>query len=380
MSSSSEPALIDALELLPLYADEAILEPVRDIHRAVAGRVFGLVNRTTGNAGSLPQAVHDGIAATVYLSVGVGLKGGRLALRAGRGRGPRLTTPLGRTATSSANGFFGDRLVAEGFPIAIGTTVRLRGEDVPVDPAHLTAAFPQASRRIAVLVHGLAEHDQFWQYHRDEVGSTYPELLEHLGWTPVVLRYNSGLSLRENGVALAALLQRLVAAWPTPVDRIALVGHSMGGLVVRTACAVATPDSLPWLPRVSDVVFLGTPHLGADLARVVRAGSRLLGKLPETRGLATFLDARSVGIDDLSDGLPDLTPLTGVRYRLVAATLGDSRRHLLGDLLVRVPSASGRTRLRDLFPGVDVVHLPRTDHFDLLNHPEVHTALKGWLA
>ena len=382
MSSSSDPALIDALELLPLYADEAILEPVRDIHRAVAGRVFGLVNRTTGNAGSLPQAVHDGIAATVYLSVGVGLKGGRRALRAGRGRGPRLTTPLGRTATSSANGFFGDRLVAEGFPIAIGTTVRLRGEDVPVDPAHLTAAFPQASRRIAVLVHGLAEHDQFWQYRRDEVGSTYPELLEHLGWTPVVLRYNSGLSLRENGVALAVLLQDLVAAWPADVDRIALIGHSMGGLVAHAACAVATPEAgrRPWLDRLTDVITLGAPHLGADLARLTRVGSRLLALVPETRGLATLLDARSVGIDDLSDGLPDLAPVEGVRYRLVAATLGASRWHPLGDLLVRVPSAYGRTPLRDLFPGADVVHLPRTDHFGLLNHPELHTALKGWLA
>jgi len=380
VSTSTDPALVDALELLPLYADESLLEPIRDIHRAIAGRVFGLVNRATGDVATVPQLLHDGIAAGVYTSVGLSLKAGRQALKAGRGRGPLLTTPLGRTATSSANGFFGDRLAAEGFPIAIGTTVRHHGRDVPVERDHLAAAFPRAGGRIVVLVHGLAEHDQFWRFRRDEVGSTYPELLEELGWTPVVLRYNSGLSLRENGVALAALMQRLVEEWPASVDRIAFLGHSMGGLVVRAACAVATSSHRPWLPRLSDVVFLGTPHLGADLARVVRAGSRLLARLPETRGVATFLDTRSPGIDDLSDGLPDLTPMPGVRYRLVAATLGESRRHPLGDLLVRVPSASGRNRRRDLFPGADVVHLPRTDHFDLLNHPDIHTALKGWLA
>ena len=377
---TQDPALVEALELLPLYADESLLGPARAIHEAVAGRVFGLVNRATGNSATMPQRLHDGIATTVYSSVGVSLQAGHRALRAGRGRGPRLTTPIGRTATSTANGFFGDRLVAEGFPIAIGTTVRVDGADVVADRASLAAAFPQAQRRIVVLVHGLAEHDQFWRYHREEVGSTYPELIDELGWTPVVVRYNSGLSLRENGVALSALLQDVVDAWPTHVDRIALLGHSMGGLIARAACPVSTGARMPWAARVTDLICLGTPHLGSDLAKVVRWGSKLMARVPETRGFATFLDTRSVGIDDLGDGLPDLPAVPGVRYRLVAATLGASRRHPLGDILVRVPSATGRTRSRDLFPHSDVVHLPHTDHFDLLNHPEVHTALRGWLS
>jgi hypothetical protein len=68
----------------------------------------------------------------------------------------------------------------------------------------------------------------------------------------------------------------------------------------------------------------------------------------------------------------------------VSATLTRSERHpvghLVGDLLVRPPSAHGRDRRRTLFPGADVLHVGRTDHFGLLNHPEVHRALQQWLA
>ncbi len=54
---------------------------------------------------------------------------------------------------------------------------------------------------------------------------------------------------------------------------------------------------------------------------------------------------------------------------------------MIGDWLVRVPSAYGRDRYgQQLFPGATVLHLGRTDHFGLLNHPEVHRALREWLA
>ena len=43
---------------------------------------------------------------------------------------------------------------------------------------------------------------------------------------------------------MAALLDRLVQAWPVDVRRIALVGHSMGGLILRAACAVSTDSDL----------------------------------------------------------------------------------------------------------------------------------------
>ena len=181
-------------------------------------------------------------------------------------------------------------------------------------------------------------------------------------------------------------MQHLVEEWPTEVDRIALVGHSMGGLVMRAAGAVAAEAERPWTGLVSDVVTLGSPHLGSPVARGVGHGSRGMARLPETSAFGRILDWRSVGVHDLVVGLAeDVPPLPHARYRLVAATLTSSPRHpvghVVGDLLVRVPSAYGRDRWGgELFPGADVLHVGRTDHFGLLNHPEVQRALRGWLA
>jgi hypothetical protein len=215
-------------------------------------------------------------------------------------------------------------------------------------------------------------------------------MLAGIGWTPLMLRANSGLPLRENGAALSALVQRVVDGWPVPVTRIALVGHSLGGLVIRAAGAVADGRvgevEGPWRDRVSDVITLGTPHLGAPIAWGIGHGSRGLGRVPETAAFGRVLDWRSRGVHDLVAGLAeDVPPLPHARYRLVAATLTTSARHpvgdVLGDLLVRPRSAYGRDRTgRELFPGADVLHVGRTDHFGLLNHPEVHRAMRDWLA
>ena len=203
-----------------------------------------------------------------------------------------------------------------------------------------------------VFLHGLCENESYWNLHRDRTGTTYGEALAGRGWTPVFLRANTGLPLRENGVALAALMQRLVDAWPVPVTRIALVGHSLGGLVMRAAGAVAAEppaSGSDWNDLVSDVITLGTPHLGAPIAWGIGHGSRGLGAVPETAAFGRILDWRSVGVHDLVAGLAeDVPPLPHARYHLVSATVTASRRHpvgdLVGDLLVRPRSAYGRDR------------------------------------
>jgi pimeloyl-ACP methyl ester carboxylesterase len=284
------------------------------------------------------------------------------------------------------NGIIGDRLARERPRLAVPLAVRREGHDVLVDADSLRAAFPAATGRVAVLLHGLSESESSFERHRDQVGTTYAETLADLGWTPVLLRANTGLSLRENGVALAGLLQDLTEAWPVEVDRMALVGHSMGGLILRAACAVRSEAAQPWGALVTDVVTLGTPHLGAPLAAGVGAGARALTRLPETAAFARILDQRSVGVLDLVEGLDDAVPaLPHARYHLVSATLTRSPRHpvgrVLGDLLVRQPSAYGRSRRHPgLFPAADELHLPRSGHFDLLNHPRVHDALRDWLS
>ena len=383
------PGVLDALSLLSEVADELVVRTVRDTHLAWADRVHGMTRRPTGGASSVPEVVHRGIATAVYGGLSVGLRAASRGLDrvAATGVGPRLEEqPQGRFVSSAVNGLIGDRLVRERPHLAIPMAVRAEGRDVPPAAGDLAAAFPDATDRVVVFLHGLCENESHWNRGRDQHGTTYGEALAAEGWTPVFLRANTGLGLRENGAALSALMQHLVEEWPVAVDRIALVGHSMGGLVMRAAGAVASEVEQPWTVLVTDVVTLGTPHLGAPIARGIGHGSRGLARLPETSAFGRILDWRSVGVHDLVVGLAeDVPPLPHARYRLVAATLTGSPRHpvghVVGDLLVRVPSAYGRDRWGgELFPGADVLHVGRTDHFGLLNHPEVHRALREWLA
>jgi pimeloyl-ACP methyl ester carboxylesterase len=369
------PGVLDALSLLTEVADELVVRSVRDTHDAWADRFGGYPGRW--------------ITATAYGGTSLGLRAASAVLDsvAASGVGPRLEQgPRGRFVSSAVNGLIGDRLVEERPRMAIEAAVRSEGRDVPLDPDGLAQAFPRATGRVVVFLHGLCENESYWRRRRDRTGTTYGEMLAAEGWTPVFLRANTGLGLRDNGAAVSALLQRLVESWPVPVTRVALVGHSMGGLVLRAAGAVASDVAEPWTDRVTDVVTLGTPHLGAPIARGIGHGSRGLGRLPETAAFGRVLDWRSVGVHDLVAGLAeDVPPLPHARYRLVAATLTSRERHpvghVVGDLLVRPPSAYGRDRYgAELFPDATVLHLGRTDHFGLLNHPEVHAALREWLA
>jgi Putative serine esterase (DUF676) len=368
------PSVLDALSLLAEVGDELLVRTVRDTHLAV-------LDRTPAGR------IHRGVATAVYggLSGGLTLASRGLDRAAATGVGPHLEAdPRGRFVSAAVNGLIGDRLLRERPQLAIPMAVRLNGADVEPDAASLAEAFPEATGQLVVFLHGLCENEAYWNRGRD-THATYPMMLAERGWTPLMLRANTGLPLRENGAALTALMQRVVEAWPVPVTRIALVGHSLGGLVLRAAGAVASEVAEPWSGRVTDVVTLGTPHLGAPIAWGIGHGSRGLQRVKETAAFGRVLDWRSRGVHDLVAGLAeDVPPLPHARYHLVSATLTRSERHpvgnVVGDLLVRPHSAYGRSRGRTLFPGADVLHVGRSDHFGLLNHPEVHAALKRWLA
>ncbi len=378
----TEPGLADALSLACQVVEEVALDSARDTHLAVVDRVHGLLGPVTGMTG----AAHRAVVGAVYAGVGAALQGAArgFGTAADRGVGPVLESgPRSRRVRAIAGGLIGDRLEQERPRLAITMAVRAHHVDVPLEPDALAEAFPAATGRVVVFLHGWCESDEQWRRRRDLRGTTYGEELEGDGWTPVFLRANSGLSVRRNGAELAGLLEGLVEAWPVPVERIALVGHSMGGLLIRAAGAVQGAHTWPAL--LTDVVTLGTPHLGAPLAGGVHRGSGLLGRLPEVAALGRILDQRAESVADLICGLDEeCAALPGVRYRLVSATLKASPRHpvsgLLGDVLVRQPSAYGRDgRGRDLFPGAEVLHI-HGGHFDLLNHATISAALRRWLA
>lgn len=394
-SSSRGAGVLEAAALGAEHLDLLVLGAARDIHGSVSNRVHAVLDRVAGGP-TVAHRIHDGISTGVYAGLGMGLRASARALRTAdrMGLGPAIEDgPKGRFVVSAVNGLIGDKLVADGSPLAIEIGIRRDGRDVPLTPEGLAGAYPQASDALVVFLHGLCETENYWDRRsrprpadRTSAPSYGTRLEADEGWSPVFVRANTGLTLAETGVALSSLLTRLVEAWPTEVRRIALVGHSMGGLIARAACAVSLEQDEPWTDKVTDIVTLGAPHTGSPVERSIARGIRLAAHAPELLPLARIFEQRSVGVLDLHDGMPDDTAaVPHARYHLVAATLSRSSRHPLastvGDYLVQYRSAVGLLPGGvEMFPGADVLHVPEADHFDLLNHDDVYAALRRWLA
>ncbi|MGO4781095.1 esterase/lipase family protein, partial [Lysobacter sp. 2RAB21] len=93
-------------------------------------------------------------------------------------------------------------------------------------------------------VHGLCMNDLQWNWDGHDHGAA---LAQDDGWTPVYLHYNSGRHISVSGREFASRLERLLREWPVPVERLAIVCHSMGGLVARSACYAAEQAGHRWL-------------------------------------------------------------------------------------------------------------------------------------
>lgn len=129
------------------------------------------------------------------------------------------------------------------------------------------------------------------------------------------------VDIGESGRRLRELLERLAAADPgVPVD---VIAHSQGGLVARSALGSRPP------PGVENLITLGTPHHGADLATILDLIRRTAkGAVTQQVVSATGVSpidptSRSVGqLSELSTFIRQLDrePLpAGVRVTSIAA-------------------------------------------------------------
>ena len=284
--------------------------------------------------------------------------------------------------------------------------VRVGGEAVEPEREALAAAFPDATPRLVVFLHGLMETEFSWRLRR--AASTYgARLRRDLGCTPVYVRYNTGRHISENGRSLAELLEELVAdvagrgrarsrssgtrwagSWrAAPATRRRSDGDGVG----RAACATSSRSARrTWARRWRRASTAPAPALHA---------------LPETRPFGDFLRRRSAGIRDLRQGSlvdedwrdrdPDALRADGLRggaaARRAPRTASSPRRsratprhplgRLVGDMLVLEPSASGRSRTRRLgFATRTACTLGGAHHLALLNHPAVYERLREWLS
>jgi pimeloyl-ACP methyl ester carboxylesterase len=304
---------------------------------------------------------------------------------------------------AALNGILGDHLEQSGNPLAIRMCLRREGQALPLAPQALAAALPQAGPRLLILVHGLCRSDLQWSRRNHDHGAA---LAHDLGYTVLYLHYNSGRHVSTNGRELAALLETLVGLWPVPLERLALIGHSMGGLLIRSACHYGKQAGHGWLQPLRKIVFLGTPHHGAPLERGGQWLNGVIGKSPYVAPLARLGRVRSAGITDLRYGnlvdedwagrdrfdhphdMRRPVPLPrGIHCYTMAATtghrMGDFSDLLLGDGLVPLSSALGQHRVPELnlvFPKSRQAIVYDMHHLDLLSRPEVYQKLLRWLA
>jgi pimeloyl-ACP methyl ester carboxylesterase len=312
------------------------------------------------------------------------------------------TSPERDAFVAALNGLWGDHLERSANPLAIDMAVRRGGVALPLHREALAQALPGATGRLLLLVHGLCMNDLQWARRGHDHGQA---LAQALGFTPLYLHYNSGRHVSQNGRELATLLQQLLQAWPLPVDELVIVGHSMGGLVARSACHQAEARGLAWRSALRALVCLGTPHHGAPLERGGRRIDQLLGLNRYVAPFARLGKVRSAGITDLRFGnLQDAdwqgrsrhdqhhddrrpTPLpAGVATCLLAATTADKpgalHHKLIGDGLVPLASALGEHRDPALALQVPAERrhvVAGCGHLDLLCHAEVQAQLQRWL-
>ncbi|WP_227519804.1 esterase/lipase family protein [Mangrovitalea sediminis] len=289
-----------------------------------------------------------------------------------------------------ASGFIGDWLEAQHSPLAIPMQLRTQTGALLPDRASIQTALPDARPQLALFIHGLTELDTIWRYPR-QPGVDYGSLLaEERDFSALYLRYNTGLAIADNGRRLNDLLGMLIRHWPVPLERLVLVGHSMGGLVIRSACHQADHDGASWVRRVSDCIYLGSPHQGSPVAKLAHGSAALLQAMPRDylKVIGELIDLRSQGIRNLTHGdiaeRPDerLPLLAGIRHFAGIGALGHRPGHplttVLGDALVRPGSAQGQNEPGWQLAGTREFH--GVGHIRLAHHSDVYLQIRDWLS
>jgi PGAP1-like protein len=383
---------------LAIDATSGVVEIVEAVHSAVLDNIFPGTPVQSGVLASTSSVY--AVVRTLTGAVGDGLDVA-LSSQASRLAGIK-STPEREAVLAALNGVVGDHLAATQNPLAIPMRLRRRGRALELERSHLAAAIPDAGGKVLLFVHGLCMNDLQWGRNGHNPGTA---LARELGWTPVHLHYNTGLHVSTNGRALAGLLEKFVGEWPVPLRELAIIGHSCGGLLARSAHYYGTLAGHRWPGYLRFLACLGTPHHGSALERAGNYVNLLLGSTPYSAPFGRIARIRSSGITDMrygnlidedwesadrfhneGDRRRPLPLPVGVPCFAIAASKGgrpSELAHGFGDGLVSLDSALGRhpdgARTLSFPPSHQWVFHGMT-HWDLLRRAAVYRKLREWLA
>lgn len=400
--TNPEPiSLSDFFEGLAQLATMGVVEVtdiVEAIHREIILRPLGRFNK--GNLTKWPRGITGRIYRTVRyitLLVGNNLASALRLYKKTLNHNDRPLPKAIKQLINILNGVMGDHLVNHDNPIAIQTVLY----DKYGRPQ---SNIDKLSGRVIILCHGLCMSHLSWQPgNGDSLGAHINRSLPDS--TVLYLNYNTGQRISSNGRRFAKVLQSLVDNHPN-ITQIDLIGHSMGGLVARSALFYGKQAGMDWMMRVGNLMTLGSPHHGASLERIGYFIQDMIGKLPFAGSLAKLGDLRSAGIIDLRYGSirdADWKPLEGrnvlpqefrhptrlpryVHSYFIAATLAEAHydskaTRLLGDGLVTIESALGEDA------GEHTLQVPEghkavfygVSHMNLINSRRVRKQVIKWL-
>ncbi len=400
-NTKNEPLLRASVDLAGDAFGGAV-KTIEGVHQSIVG-AFARINPAAKPVGWISGFVYGRVRDVGHLSFSVLGQAAGLAqmLRPGSASEVPEDTRLGMRA--ALNGAFGDHLETQDNGLAFKMGFYIDGKPLKLTPANLQTKLPEASNHLLILLHGLCLNEMQWRHAGEpDFGD---RLEDDLGTTTLRLRYNTGRHISTNGREFTQLMEALIAAYPVKVKRLTLIGHSMGGLVARSACYYAQQSKQRWHKSLTEVVCLGSPHLGAPLERLGHWFTHSLTRTPFTAPLSGLGRIRSAGIKDLrycylldahwqdqdldarEASKPEPLPLLEhVRYFNVAATLGKSPNdpldRWLGDLLVPVKSATTtpeHSSRRMARRGQEGRVFFGMSHFALMHDADVYTAIHAWL-
>ncbi len=397
----NEPiSLGDFFEGLAQLATMGVVEVtdiVESMHREILLRPIGRFKKSTLKdwQGGVTGRIY-GTIRYIMLLVGNNLASGLRLYTSVAKQTSSQPLPAGlKKLVNVFNGVMGDHLVNHSNPLAIPMV--LYDKEGSLRHRNL-------SGRIIILCHGLCLSYLSWHPEEedslgDAISRSQPDA------TVLYLDYNTGRRISRSGRKFSKLLQSLVDNNPD-ISQIDIVGHSMGGLVARSALYYAKQDRLDWVKRVGNLITLGSPHHGALLERIGFMVQDIISKVPFASSLAQLGDMRSAGIIDLRHGSirdadwqalegrnvlpqdfrhPTRLP-SGIKTYFVASALIETHyeskvTNLLGDSLVSVASALGEDDgEHNLFvPEGHKAVFYGVNHMGLMHSRRVREQVVAWL-
>lgn len=390
-SSSATDSRGQGAARLTIDAILAITDIVESMHKRVSP--LGSVKPT------LEKEKLSGISGLVYRNIRKVTKGVGKSIEAPLAAISKVLASQPDSTSTQAllaaiNGVLGDYLVQSENPLAIPMHFRREGQIL--NDSQLLECINKSNGKLLIMAHGLCMNDLQWCREGHDHGA---ELAKELKMESIYLHYNTGLHISDNGKQFANLLESLVNLSEKHIE-INILAHSMGGLVSRSALHVAEKRDHKWPELLNNLVFLGTPHHGADLEKAGNWIDLILGAHSYTVPFARLVKVRSAGITDLRYGnvqeldwySTDRFGFTGdrrlplslpknIRCFAVATSATENINYPLGDGLVRIKSALGEHEKLTFD-----LHIPDSrkwiginiNHMQLLSDPEVYQVLKTW--